>query len=417
MSEQNGRMSKMNGEIVERVAKNVGCGVSELLSQHEQVKAQQNSALLAAGKSQEDADLMTLRVAAQQIRLRESRLKRSGCTVYEGMFISVPRYRDWGKLTYGKLAKQLNTLDAAARENLVAQGLITLFERDDVSGGWLKTHNPSLSARQMFEEGTATMNVSDLPDECMNLDDGSAFYAIANKSSPTFPSGGDNFRYGKARRQQELERTSLFLGREQGSGKEPTLLTVKTSDALAKTIFPTFTPCEISLRGGKNNTAYGKAGVTTLTEKPTLATIFTAPPVDADDGEAKGVLPDLLGAAWLSGLDALAGYYDGLSEKERWDNLCGCLLEVCHIDPRENGGYIVTVGDLDLTSLAAPIDLFVPAEHEDKVNFGVGSLLAVVGNTWRTRDDDLRLDVSGWWCVNAIEPAADIEGGAEGWDE
>jgi len=415
-----GKVNRMEAEIVERVAKNVGCEVDTLLANHEQVKVAQGPALRAAGKTDEEVDLMTLRVAAQQIRVREGRLKRSGCKTYEGFFVSVPRYRDWGKLQYDKLTKQLNGLGSEARENLVAQGVICLYERDDVNGGWTMHYNPSLASKQPFEEGADTRNVPDLPKVHATLNDGSSFYAVANKSSPTFPNGGDNFRYGAARRLEELERTSLFLGREQGTKNEPSVITVKTSNDLAKTVFPTFIPGTIALRmSGNGTTAYGKADVTEFVHNQAVATIFSdAPVVINEDGSAGGVIPDLLDTSWLDGLHDLSDYWESLNEKERWDNLCGMTLEVCHIDPRERGGYVVTLGDLDLQSLAPPIDLYVPAVHEDRVDFGVGSLLAVCGNVWRTRDDELRLDISGWWCVQGIAPIeTDDDDDEGGWDE
>lgn len=406
----------MEQEIIDRVAKNVDCGVDELRLKHDEVKAAQNSVLLAAGKSQEDADLMTLRIAAQQIRVQKNKLARSGCVEYEGMFITCPRYKDWGKMTYDKLSKQLNLLESEARVSLVTQGAIVLFEPDVINGGFLKHHNPSLAAKLPFEEGHASANVTQLPEIAVGLDDGSSFYAIANKTMPTFANGNDNFRYGKARAREELERTSLFLGRVRGSGKDPSLLTVKTSADLAKTQFPTFEPCTISLRAAANGeTAYGKAGVSEYRENRSVASIFSEPPLLLEGG---GVLRGLLGDKWLSGLDDLENYYNSLDERERWTSICGMALEVCHIDPREKGGYIVTVGDLDLSSLAAPIDIFVPAEHESKVDFGVGSVLAVVGSAWKSRDDEYRFGVDGWWCADSIEAPADLDEEDEtGWDE
>ena len=409
----------MENEIVERVAKNVGCGVDELRLKHDEVKGAQMSSLLAAGKAEEDANLMTLRIAAQQIRVRNNKLARSGCVVYEGMFVTSPRYKDWGKLTYDRLTNQLNTLEGEARLNLVSMGMITLFEVDDVKGGYLKHHNPSLTEKRDFEEGCASNNVSGLPKETVSLNDGGAFFAIANKTSPTFANGNDNFRYGKARAKEELERTSQFFGRVQGSGKDLSLISVKTSGDLAKTAFATFEPCTISLRGAANPAVvYGKDGVTEMIPTQSVANIFSAPPLTLDGGSVGGVLPQLLGDKWLSGLGDLEEYHTGLSEKERWDSICGMALEVCHIDPRENGGYIVTVGDLDLTSLAAPVDIYVSADQESRVNFGVGSILAVVGGAWKSRDDEYRFGVDGWWCADAIEPIADFEeSDDEGWDE
>ena len=106
---------------------------------------------------------------------------------------------------------------------------------------------------------------------------------------------------------------------------------------------------------------------------------------------------------------------------QKWEKLCAVHGEVVHIDPREKGGYIVTVGDLDITSTAAAIDIYVPAEHEFRMDFGVGSEIVVVGRAWISRDDEPRLDSTAWWVCDSIAAAPALSDDtasedAQGWD-
>ena len=92
------------------------------------------------------------------------------------------------------------------------------------------------------------------------------------------------------------------------------------------------------------------------------------------------------------------------------------LFEVVHIDPREKGGYIITLGDMDLTSMAAPLDLYIGPNQEDLIDFGVGSVLGVVGNGWGGREGDGRLTINGWWAYDTVSPAesADFDDETDG---
>ena len=104
----------------------------------------------------------------------------------------------------------------------------------------------------------------------------------------------------------------------------------------------------------------------------------------------------------LKGLEDIESFVGTLSDKEKWDALCAVVLEVAHIDPREKGGAIITLADLDLVSSAPPIDLYVNAEEDSKLDFGVGSLLVVVGQPYVGREGDGRLATTGWWCVENL---------------
>lgn len=117
------------------------------------------------------------------------------------------RYKDWGKILYNKMSNQLKSLDEDAREALVAQGRVVLFE-DNHDGTYTRTANPSLVAKEMFEEGADTSEVSELPRNTMALDENTHFYIVWDKNNPEFPSGDRNFKYGNARPLEERERTS-----------------------------------------------------------------------------------------------------------------------------------------------------------------------------------------------------------------
>ena len=90
-------------------------------------------------------------------------------------------------------------------------------------------------------------------------------------------------------------------------------------------------------------------------------------------------------------------------------------MEVAHIDPREKGGYILTLSDLDITSISPPLDLYVNAEEDSKVTFGVGSVVVVVGSPYVGSEGDGRLAVTGWYCVEEVgSPSLDDESEGEG---
>jgi len=398
-------------DFVERAAKNIGCEVSVLESRMNSVLNENEAEWEAAGRNTEDRQLMALRVATRLIRMDGERARRSGCTLYEGMFLTAPRYKDWGALAYNKMKNTLTGLNEEGRNNLVKQGAITVFTHDE-DGTWTKHYNPSLARRESFTEGYDTTTLSEPPSEAISLDDNTSYYLVWDKNNVTFPNGGSNFRYGIARPQKELQRDCLFLGRPQGSKDDASITTIRLNGTLAEEQYPTYVPGTIAVRPGKNNKAYGKAGITTFVVNSDLASVFDGPPVDLTGDTATGTIPTHA-SAWLGGLNDLGGYFtEHKDDSDWWDQWIGFAGEVIHIDPRENGGYIVTVGDLDLSSPEPPIDIYVPQGQESLVDFGVGSVLAVVGAPWQTREGDTRLSVYGWWCIDAIQP---IDVG--GWDE
>tara|TARA_A100001201_G_scaffold23240_2_gene26426 strand:+ start:19791 stop:21014 length:1224 start_codon:yes stop_codon:yes gene_type:complete len=389
----------ISADMYERVAKNVGCSVNELLARHTKAKDAHAASLVAAGVAEAEVENKTLRMAAAEMRAEKARLSRSGCTMLEGMFISSPRYKDWGKTFYTKYQKLLQPLGEEGRNNLVAQGLVTLYLHDDTTGKYRIIHNPSLTNKQVFEVGFAEMQGDSLPKQATDIGDGSGYFVcIENKTSPTYPSGSTNFSYGKVRATSDLERTCMFLGREQG-GDGIRLIPMKFRGDLAKVNYPTFSPLRIPVNLSKNGVGYAKKGVSTYILDPSLAGMFDKPPLSAD---GTGLIADLPNLPILDGLDFIEEHVNTLSDKEKWDALACVVMEVAHIDPRENGGYILTLSDLDLTSLSPPLDLYVTSEEDSKVTFGVGSVVAVLGSPYVGREGDGRLAVSGWYCVEEV---------------
>lgn len=388
----------VSAEMYERVAKNVGCSLGELETRHQRVMNSQGKALEAGGLSTDEIKTKTLRMAAAEMRSEKAKLARSGCSMLEGMFLSTPRYKDWGKVFYNKYATLLESLDGAGRNALVSQGLVSLYLVDDLEGGYKVLHNPSLTNKTVFEEGVAEYHTENLPKQATRINDGTGFFiCIENKSSPTYPSGSPNYAYGKARATQDLERTCLFIGRKVGDASSPSVIPMKFRGDLAKVNYPTFMPLRIPANLSKNGTAYAKAGVSVYSLDDSVKDIFSQPPM-LPSGE--GIIPSNMKV--LKGLEEIEAYVETLSDKEKWDALCAVMLEVAHIDPREKGGAIITLADLDLVSSAPPIDLYVNMEEDSKLDFGVGSLLVVVGQPYVGREGDGRLASTGWWCVENL---------------
>ena len=73
------------------MAKTVNVDTATLRSRAETVLSEQGGAWLASGKTQDVIDTLAIRVATRMINTENSRLKRSGATVFEGMFIDMSR--------------------------------------------------------------------------------------------------------------------------------------------------------------------------------------------------------------------------------------------------------------------------------------------------------------------------------------
>lgn len=407
-------------KIIERVAKNVGCTTEALLAKHNSVMSANKANLEANGLSAEDIEMKCLRMSAAELRVVSARLARSGCENISGMFVSVPRTKDIAARQYENMKTNLMGLDEEARTALVAQGVCALFLNDDMNGGYRYVHNPSLESKQPFEIASAEKHVSELPKHAKDINDGTGYFVlIADKSSPTWPSGSPNYRYGRYRAQSEPMRDCVFLG---NSADNKTIRPIKVrfngEDALA--IHPTFVTGTLPVKLGKNgDIGYTKSKVSVFSPDETLISMFDSAPFD-EKGE--GLLADM-GVASLTGLADLETWLGSLSDKEKWDALCAVPLEVAHIDPREKGGYIITLADLDITSPIPPIDLWVSKEEESKVDFAVGSLVVACGGGWIGKDDGMpRMSINGWWVMDSVEglditeeEGAEEEGADLGW--
>lgn len=410
-------------ELKQTVAKNVGVSLDALEARIEDVLAENKAAWSAAGKSEEDCTVLAIRVAGRQLKAEAQRLSRSGAEVLSGMFVSAPRYKDFAKSGYAKMKTTLENLDETARLNLVAQGRITIIE-DNLDGSYTHHINPTFRLESLEEE-TSEVVLHSLPKIVQELDASTWFQIIENNTMPRFQSGDANPRYGRARKLSEPVRECLFLGKR-GTG-DVELITIKFEGDLALENQPTFVPGRLPVRMGRNGVGYAKPNVTKFVVDDSIAEVFAAPPFALSESGPSGLILNLVEGVWPQGdflpsFDLLPQHIGKWADTDqKWDRLCAVHGEVVHIDPREKGGYIVTVGDLDITSTAPSIDIYVPAEHEYRMDFGVGSEIVVVGRAWMSRDDEARLDSTGWWVCDSIAAAAapteaDEAPQSTGWD-
>jgi hypothetical protein len=156
--------------------------------------------------------------------------------------------------------------------------------------------------------------------------------------------------------------------------------------------------------------AYGKAGISIFNRDDSVQSIFS----DAPDALVAGL--DQF-ATLEGGLQDIEAYVGTLDDKQRWDALSAVICEAVHIDPRDNGGFIITVGDLDIMSTAGTVDIYVPHTQSSLVDFSVGSTLMVVGSPYISRDGEGKLAVTGWWCAESLSASTPSESDEEGgWD-
>lgn len=403
-------------QMIEKVAGQIKTTVEALSAKADLLLAQEGAGWEAAGKNEEQRKVLALRVAARQISSEKAKLTRSGATLFEGMFVSVPREKDWAKMAYNKMKNTLSALDEAGRLALVEQGSVVLYENNH-DGSFTRHTNPSLMAKQSFEEGMQSSDIDSLPPRHMALDANTSFSLVWDKNNMTFANGNANFKYGSNRPLEELDRTCLFMGRKEGTTGEPEIIEVRLSGEQAKIQFPTFVCGKIGLKpAAKVGLCYGSKA-TVFTADESVMDIFSAPPFALDDsGSPFGVVADWLGNNLKSSIEACGKAYAELDQKAKWNTVFGTIVEVVHIDPRENGGFIVTLGDTDIMSEAEVVSLYVPADQEGEVDFGVGSELLIVGSPWITREEELRFMVNSWWCANRIAPLADTDADGDGWD-
>tara|TARA_R110002096_G_scaffold12490_7_gene44963 strand:- start:4082 stop:5251 length:1170 start_codon:yes stop_codon:yes gene_type:complete len=386
----------MSNQMLDNIAKTLNVAPEVVQTRADTVLVEQGAAWKNAGRSDEDCAVLALRVAGRQISSESARLRRTGSDVFEGMFISVPRPKEWGKILYNKMKNQLMSATTDVRQVLVDSGAVVVFE-DNNDGSYTRL------AAEMFGIGVES-DVSALPAHTMRLDGTTHFYVVWDKNNPTFPSGDANFKYGAPRPQDERERTSLFYGRKQGTNDSLKILKVSGNGAAADRQYPSFVPLTIPMKAGNNDRCYLNADVSIPTVDTSLSSLFDGSPTD--------IIGGLIGAEnLLGGLSELGTYYDTYNGKDGWwDRNCAVITEVIHIDPRDKGGYILVCADTDMTSLAGTVDVYV----DDEIDFAVGSKMLLLGGAWRSREGEDRMSVNGWYAFDIIpqmvEPAVENDG-------
>ena len=397
-------------QMIDRISKNISASEEVLRSRMDIVLSENKNTWLDAGKTEDECTLNALRIAGRQIKSESERLKRSGATLYEGMFISVPRYKDWAELAYKKAAGTLGQGIETVTDSLIEDGNIILYE-DNNDGTFTKRYNPSLAQKAKFESGSATTELDSLPKGTYDAGNGIHFHLVWDKNNPTFPSGDANWKYGSPRPLTEKDRTCLFLGRPRGTKDDMRVYSMRFNGQLAEEQHPAFVAGTIAMRPARNgDVAYAKAGVSVFNHDDSVQDSFT----DAPD-TLVGNLDQI--KTLEGGLQDIEAYVGTLSDKERWDALAAAIVEVIHIDPRDNGGYIITTGDLDIMSTAGTVDIYVTGKHDSLVNFAVGSTLMLVGSPYMSRDGEAKLAVTGWWCAESMAVSESVETPEEGgWD-
>lgn len=405
-------------EMLKKVATQTNTDAQALSAKADSVLLQEGAGWEAAGKNEEQRKTLALRVAARQLVAEKTRLSRSGATSYEGMFINVPREKDWAKMAYNKMKNTLTGMNTEGRLALVSQGAVVLYENNH-DGTYTRHANPSLLARQVFEEDCSSTDIpqDSVPARSVALDSNTMFSLVWDKDNMHFANGNDNFKYGANRPLEEPDRSCLFVGRKAGSNDEPSIHSFRFNGALAKESWPTFVTGTIGMKpANREGMAYGTK-VTAFSPDANLTSVFSSPPLAMSENGPNGIVADWLGDTLLSSLSECHTAYSALGDKEKWDAIFGTIVEVVHIDPRDKGGFVITLGDTDIMSDAPPIELYVSAKEEGEVDFGVGSELLIVGSPWTSREGEQRFSINGWWCMNTIEPLADTSSDdGDGWD-
>ena len=404
-------------DTLKKVAQQVKTDEASLQAKADAVLAQEKAGWEAVGKTADEMQILALRISARQVATQRAKLQRSGATLYEGLFVEVPRYKDWAKMAYNKMKNTLTAMpDTEQRLALVSQGAIYIYE-DNHDGTYTRHANSSLLNKQVFEEGYDSQEITSLPNRSMQLDANTHFALVWDKNNRQFANGNDNFKYGANRPLEELDRTCLFMGRKQGTNQKPSLISIRLSGNQAKIDFPTFVSGIIPVKESRNaEVCYGTT-VTEFIADANVDSIFSSPPVAIANGQPSGFVVDWLGNDFLPSIADTITAYNKLDDKAKWNARYGTVVEVVQIDPRENGGFTISVADTDILSDAPIVDVYVPANQEGEVNFAVGSEMVLIGSPWMTKEGEARFSTNAWWCMNAIAPLADITTGEDdGWD-
>ena len=376
----------IDDKIMERTARTLNTDIANLRAKTQTIYDEQGATWIAQGKSEEDAYALSLKVAGTQIRSENASLARSGAKRLQGMFVSVPRMKEWGKILYNKMKGQLLNASEEVRMQFVDRGDVVLFEANQ-DGTYTR-----YAASKFF--GSDEDTVTELPRHTMELGNGAFFYSVWDKTNETFANGNRNFKYGQPRPQDDRERSSMFLGRVEGEDGWR-LISVSGSNKAADVQWPTFTPGTLAVGVGQNpDRAYLKPAMLDFTADASLANIFDAPPNALLNDEKIPI--DMLG-----GLSDLPAW--GEENTGNWDALAGVVAEVIHVDPRDNGASTLVCADLDISSSAPVVEVYSP---KDKViDFGVGSKILLVGSTWKDKmTEEQRMGVSGWWVFDEVTP-------------
>ena len=397
----------MDEKVLKNMSKTLNVEPDSLRDRAMLVMNEQGSQWTANGKSEADCHILALRVAARGITTENARLRRSGATVFEGMFIEVPRTKTFGEWSYKKMRKQLVSVSDEVKDSFVQQKKITLFDDN---------HDGTFS-RNAHEDFGGEAEVSELPRHTMKLDENTHFFMIWESMNPTFPSGDANFKYGAPRPQDDRARTMLFYGRPQDTAGDSQVFTITAQGNAADIQHPTFVAGRIPLSAGRNNRCYAKPNISVFTPDESLESMFDVAPIQSDnDGGYSGLIPMLTvgddsSFDMLSGLMDMEDYYaanhgGGAQPKDKsWYNKKQAVVtEVIHIDPRDNGGFVVMCADMDITSAAPTVDVYVTSEQESLVDFGVGTKLLLTGEMWRSEEDGMRFTVNGWFAFDTIQP-------------
>lgn len=402
---------------ISNVAKQIGTTETAVSNRVNLILSENGGAWSQSGLSDEQQNNRAIRIAARQLTTEKRKIASSGCVELSGVFVVSPPYKDWARMAYTKMSKTLSDADDSVITTLVENGTIVLYEPND--SGFNRKANSSLMNRIEFSPGLSEAQVTSLPNNTFHLEEkGIHFYIVADNSMPKFPSGDDNYRYGRPRPLSEPERTCLFLGSLDGG--EVDLFEIKFSGKDALTQQPTYTPGTIPVKPGKpnaktgNGRAWTKTGVSIFSEDPSVASLLPSEPFTA---EGEGFMRNLVGKdGVLDSFGGLLPYYEAHNGDDDWWEqrviVCG---EVSHIDADTNGSTAIVVGDYQDFSAPA-IEFRVPQEHSHLIDFSVGSGIALIGAVWKTSEGEARFTTHGWYVYDGLAPSVSIDS-VSGWDE
>tara|TARA_R100000152_G_C6775609_1_gene204125 strand:- start:127 stop:1338 length:1212 start_codon:yes stop_codon:yes gene_type:complete len=383
----------IDDKVIERTAKTLETDVDTLKAKADVVYEAQGAALRAGGKSDEEAYAACLKIAGVQIRNETRALRNSGATQIHGMFISVPRAKQWGKNIYNKNKNELLSADEGTRMAKVDMGAVVLL-KENADGSFTRY------AREDFF-GAEETTVTELPRHSMRLDGDTHFYCVWDKSNPTFANGNNNFKFGQPRPQDDRERVSLFVGSEDKTG-DWRVMAIRGSGGAADVQWPTFTCGSLAVGIGQNKgVGYLKAKLLDFTPDDSIASMFPDGPmaVLSDERMAEQEVAPL--SLMESMMDLPKWSEDMADNPKRWDAVAAVQAEIIHIDPRNNGASTLICADLDVNSSASVVEVYSPAERV--IDFGVGTKILLVGSTWKDKQTgEQRMGVSGWWPFDEV---------------